>query len=260
MTVDNLPSLGALKPSQLVAEYDQKAAALESVLATFEGAGSALKMAATIGGTWGNANIDVGHVSLSTLKRSLLSSAWAHIYGAMQIERLASPNEKRKFQQSLADPAPFTLDNIRATFGVYVANPRAAILRGMAEVFCGLDPAYKSHDKVKIGVEGLPKRIILPGVGGFGSYGKDRLERATLHFPYHPTKGGGAANPDLHCLRPPQFLTTVLRMLHTWYGRPVRCPPLHRTEGLPPLTQRQASLHTPVPSKLGSVIPSILSS
>jgi SAM-dependent methyltransferase len=75
----------------------------------------------------------------------------------------------------MADPAPFTLDNIRATFGHYVADPRGAILRGLAEVFCDLDPAYKSHDRVKIGVSGLPKRIILTSVGGFGSWGRDRL-------------------------------------------------------------------------------------
>ncbi|MCH2220202.1 MAG: DUF4942 domain-containing protein, partial [Dechloromonas sp.] len=44
------------------------------------------------------------------------------------------------------------------------------------EVFCDLDQAYKSHDKVKIGVAGLPKRIILPNVGGYSSWGRDRLQ------------------------------------------------------------------------------------
>jgi hypothetical protein len=73
-------------------------------------------------------------------------------------------------------PAPFTIDNIRGTFGRFVADPRGNILRGLAEVFCDLDQAYKSHDKVKIGVAGLPKRIILSNVGGYGSWGRDRLQ------------------------------------------------------------------------------------
>lgn len=61
----------------------------------------------------------------------------------------------------MTNPAPFTLENIRATFGDFLLNPRGNILRGMAEVFCDLDPAFKSHDKVKIGVAGLPKRVIV---------------------------------------------------------------------------------------------------
>src|SRR5690606_20791532 len=82
----------------------------------------------------------------------------------------------RRFEQSMSDPAPFTMDNLRATFGKYIADPRGSILRGLAEVFCGLDPAYKSHDKVKIGVKGLPKRVILSNVSGYGSWGRERLQ------------------------------------------------------------------------------------
>jgi hypothetical protein len=72
--------------------------------------------------------------------------------------------------------APFTLDNIRATFGRFVADPRGNILRGLAEAFCDLDQAYKSHDKVKIGVSGLPKRIIISNVSNYGSWGRDKLQ------------------------------------------------------------------------------------
>lgn len=172
----HVPAFTALKPSQVVEEYDRKVAALEEALAAFESAGNALKMAATIGGTFGNVSIDTGNVWLATLQKSLLTSAWKHIYEKLNIARLASPADKRRFEQSITDPAPFTLDNIRATFGHYIADPRGSILRGLAEVFCDLDPAYKSHDRVKIGVTGLPKRVILGSVGGFGSWGKDRLE------------------------------------------------------------------------------------
>jgi hypothetical protein len=76
----------------------------------------------------------------------------------------------------MASPPPFTLDNIRGTFGKFVADPRGNILRGLAEVFCGLDQAYKSHDKVKIGVAGLPKRVILSGFSRWSSYGRDKVK------------------------------------------------------------------------------------
>lgn len=73
-------------------------------------------------------------------------------------------------------PAPFTLDNIRSTFGDYLINPRANILRGLAEVFSDLDPAFKSHDKVKIGVAGLPKRVIISSVDSYAhGYGADKV-------------------------------------------------------------------------------------
>jgi type I restriction-modification system DNA methylase subunit len=87
----------------------------------------------------------------------------------------ASAQDKRRFQQAMASPAPFTLENIAATFGDYIRNPRANILRGLAEVFSDLDPAFKSHDKVKIGVAGLPKRVILSSCNNwYRGWGADK--------------------------------------------------------------------------------------
>ena len=83
---------------------------------------------------------------------------------------VATATDKKKFEQSLMNPADFTPENIIASFGDYIENPRANILRGLAEVFTSLDSAYKSHNKVKIGVNGLPKRIILTGFSEFTSY------------------------------------------------------------------------------------------
>lgn len=159
----------------LVDEYEAKAAAAETAVATFEAAGSDLKAAATLSGTWGNMSLNVGSVSPDAIRQSLLKSAWRHVYAGLNIDRIASAKDKRLFEAALEKPAPFTLDNIRATFGGYVINPRGNILRGLAEVFCDLDPAYRSHSKVKIGVAGLPKRVILSNVGGYGSWGADRL-------------------------------------------------------------------------------------
>jgi SAM-dependent methyltransferase len=162
--------------SDVVAEYDTKAAAIDDAIKAFESAGDDLKMAATVGGTYGRLAIDTGRVYASSLRECLLKSAWHHVYDGLNIARLASPNDKRLFEQAMAKPPPFTIDNIRGTFGKFVADPRGNILRGLAEVFCGLDQAYKSHDKVRIGVEGLPKRVVLGGFGTYSYYGKERLE------------------------------------------------------------------------------------
>lgn len=162
--------------SDVVAEYEFKLASVDAAVSSFSKAGDDLKSSACVGGTWGNTQIDVGSVYDRTIKESLLKSAWLHIFNGLNINRIASAADKRKFDQTMNNPPPFTLENIRATFGDYVADPFGNILRGLAETFCDLDPAYKSHDKVKIGVEGLPKRIILSNVGSYGSWGKDRLE------------------------------------------------------------------------------------
>lgn len=162
--------------SDVVAEYDTKAAALDSELAAFTRAGDALKMAATVGGTYGRVSIDTGRPAEWALKACLLKSAWRHVYDGLNIDRIASANDKRRFEQAMENPAPFTLDNIRETFGAFILDPKGNILRGLAEVFCSLDQAYKSHDKVRIGVKGLPKRVVLNNVGGYGSWGRDRLQ------------------------------------------------------------------------------------
>jgi hypothetical protein len=160
--------------SDTVEEYEQKVAAVPQVVADFKAAGEKLKAAACIGATWGDTRLETGSIYGRQLEESLLKSAWNHVYSGLNIERIASAADKRRFQQAMTNPAPFTLDNIRATFGDFILNPRGNILRGLAEVFCDLDPAYKSHDKVRIGVKGLPKRVILSGVSDYG-WGRDRL-------------------------------------------------------------------------------------
>ena len=169
-------STGRRKPSEIVAEYDAKRAALPDALAAFEAAGDAMKSAATIGGTWGNVTLDTGRgIYPSVLEKSLLQSAWRHVYDLYGLEQIASAEAKRRYEQMFAAPPPFTVENIRDQFGDLVADPWGSILRGLAEVFSQLDPAFKSHEKMKIGVNGLPKRVILSSVAGYGSWGRDRL-------------------------------------------------------------------------------------
>lgn len=170
----NLPALPK-KLSQIVEEYRDKVANIDAEIEAYEEAGTRLKSAATIGGTWGQTTIDTGRVYEENLRDSLLKSAWRHVYNGLQIDTIAPVSDKNKFEQAMAKPAPFTLDNIRATFGDYIKDPMGNILRGLAEVFCGLDQSYKSHDKVKIGVKGLPKRVIITGLNGYSGYGRDRI-------------------------------------------------------------------------------------
>lgn len=161
---------------ELVDEYDAKRAAIPEAIQTFEAANTALDAACCLGGTYaGSALGRSASTGTHHMEATLLKSAWKHVYSGLQIDRLASANDKRRFEQLLANPPAFTLTQIRDILGVYLLDPRQHILRGLAEVFCSLDPAYKSHSKVKVGVSGLPKRVILSSVGDYGSYGRDRL-------------------------------------------------------------------------------------
>lgn len=160
--------------SDAVAEYESKNAAIEQTIKIFEEAGRTLLAAVTIGGTYGQENIETGHAYEWKLRKNLIKSAWLNVYNGLNIEQIATAKDKNRFKQELENPVEFTLANIRATFGNYIQDPRSNILRGLAEVFSDLDPAYKSHEKVKIGVKGLPKRIILTNVGSY-SRGRDRL-------------------------------------------------------------------------------------
>lgn len=172
----HVPALQRSLPD-IIKEYDGKRAALAATLAAFTRSIDDLKMAATVAGTFGDENIDVRGVPyLSTLESHLLKSAWIHVYAGFNMDRLSSPRDKRLWEQAMAKPPAFTLDNIAATFKDYLLNPRGNILRALAEVFCDLDQAYKSHDKVKIGVAGLPKRVVMRGFGSFSSHGRDQLK------------------------------------------------------------------------------------
>jgi len=169
-----LPALKR-KLSEIVDEYTEKFDAIESEKSAFEAAGKKVSLATTIGGTYNRTRIDTGSLHAETMKMALLKSAWWHVYNGLNIDTIAPANDKKRFEQLLENPPPFTMTDIKDVFGDYVADPWGNILRGLAEVFAGLDPAYKSHEKVKIGVKGLPKRIIINGVKSFYSSGEDRL-------------------------------------------------------------------------------------
>lgn len=171
-------SVPALQRSlrDVVEEYDAKRAGIPDAIAAYQRAVTDLQSSVSVGGSFGDTLLrDSLPPSQRAMDAVLLKSAWRHVYGGLQIDRLATAIDKRRFQALLADPPGFTIPNLRERFGPYLLDPRHHILRGLAEVFCDLDPAYRSHSKVKIGVASLPKRVILSSVGGYGAWGSDRL-------------------------------------------------------------------------------------
>jgi hypothetical protein len=159
--------------SDIIAEYEKKYATLNQALSDLGNAESSIKTASTIFGEYGE-SFKFSYITQKDIERSLLKSAWRYTYKALNIECFASANEKKRWQQDIENPPEFTLENIRASFGDYLLSPRLSILKGLAEVFCELDPFYKSHEKIKIGVEGLPKRIIFNHLSNYG-WTRDRL-------------------------------------------------------------------------------------
>lgn len=153
----------------LINEYATKHAAIEDEIAAFDAAFTRLGMAATVQGTFIEPVGSKSYLHASALRKNLLKSGWKALYNRLQVDRIASAKDKKLFERTIADPPPLTLDNAKATFGDYFMRPRYHILRGLAEAFVDLDPAYKSHSKVRIGVSGLPKRIILRGWGEYSS-------------------------------------------------------------------------------------------
>lgn len=161
----------------VVDEYDRKVANVEAAIKAYDDACTAVEMAGTIMGTYVNPVLrGKAYVYASDMLKNLRASGWKTLYSRCQIDRIASAKDKKLFERTLADPPELTFDNAKATFGPYLENPRSHILRGLAETFSDLDPAYKSHSKVKIGVKGLPKRVIISSWGEYsGTYGKDKF-------------------------------------------------------------------------------------
>ena len=252
MNAHTTTAVATLRPLRdIVVEYDQKLALIDALAERFDASVREIAAACSIGGAYGGSAFPSRYgtptIDLRTARLALLKSAWRHVYDGLNISRVASAQDKDAFARALEDPAPFTLDNVAATFGDFVARPRHHILRGLAEIFADLDPAYRSHEKVKIGVAGLPKRVILSGFGEYAAYGRDRLtgilnairayrgqpmveyrEVADLMAAAHPAKGGKApiddmelrrfANGNAHLHFGPQALLDVNRALAEFYG------------------------------------------
>ena len=186
MTAQDKIHVPALQRSlrEIVEEYETKRASFDDLCTEYKALHDKVTSACCIGSTYAGRAFDY-HPSLDRrrMESALLSSAWRHVYHGLNIHMIASAKDRQQFERGFENPPPFTLDNLRATFGDYLTDTRFHILKGLAECFIDLDPAYKSHSKVKIGVEGLPKRIIISGAMGqyaYGSWGREKL-RDTLN-------------------------------------------------------------------------------
>lgn len=163
--------------SDLLEDYQAKADAIPDEINAYKAAIGRIDSAACVMGSYGG-SIHSSHQSApheAQMRKVLLSSAWKAAYSIMHIAEIASADDKKKFERLFEAPPAFSMVMIREHFGKYLLNPRFHILRGLAECFCNLDPAYKSHSKVKIGVKGLPKRVIITYWGATFGGGRDRL-------------------------------------------------------------------------------------
>jgi hypothetical protein len=231
----------------ILEECRSKSEALSSVISDYHESVSSLTLASQVMGEFGGS---VSRYPLSvdekSLQDNLKKSAWRHMFKKLQIDIVAPAKDRKAFEMAIENPPDFTFDNIIATFGDYVKNPRYHILRGLAECFCRLDPAYKSHSKVLVGVKGLPKRVIVTGVGeystGWGfdqifdtinainTYDNDpligRIElQETLRSALNEGQSeiGGLQlrkylNGNVHIIFPPKKLLSINRALAEFYG------------------------------------------
>lgn len=160
----------------VVTEYNEKIEDIDQLIKDYEGFHDQVNMRSSVKGTYVGRIFNY-HPSLhsKTIENNLKTSAWRYAYKRLRIDQLATAKERKQFEMAMENPPEFTMDNLRATFGPYAAAPRFQILKGLAECFADLDPAFKSHSKVKIGVKGLPKRIVLTNCTGYSSWGRERL-------------------------------------------------------------------------------------
>ena len=236
----------------IVAEYEAKRGEIPAALQTFKQQTTDLETAANIGGAYGG-NLWSGgryssapNVGEAAMQSTLLKSAWRHVMAGLNISKIATAKDKSALELSMENPPEFTLDNIRATFGKYLIDPRTHILRGVAEAFCELDPAFKSHSKMKVGVAGLPKRVIMSNAlaeyGGWKAdqladvlnavsrlHGEPRLEYAELDALLKAAKRGddpelfgmtlrGFANGNCHIFFDREAQDHINRALAEYYG------------------------------------------
>ncbi|WP_194094687.1 class I SAM-dependent methyltransferase [Marivivens aquimaris] len=152
-------------PSEIVAEYDAKLLALSEEFDTYNAAAKRMNEAVQVSGqsgSWTAASL-LSQYEARQANAALLLSAWRYTMSYLKIWDRCTAKDKDKFDRMLENPPEFTKEKIVELFGDFLINERAQMLRGVAEAFTDLDPAYKSHSKVAIGVKGLPKRMVISG-------------------------------------------------------------------------------------------------
>lgn len=160
----------------IVEDYERQKEALGVTIAQFKAIKKEIEILAQMPGGYAGSPFR-GHcdVEVKDAERLLLSASWRAVYSRLNIDRIAPASDKQAFERVIENPPELTVDNAKATFADYLINTRYYLLKGVAEIFSKLDPAYRSHSKVKIGVKGLPKRVIISGFTGYNRFGIDRV-------------------------------------------------------------------------------------
>lgn len=158
----------------VIAEYQ----GVDAEISTFEQARSNLEARCSIGTHYlGSIFTRAPTIDAKSVKRQMCQQAWWKVYDALRIDRIAPAGDRSKIDQMITGHCPeFTLENLFEQFGKY-RDAKSNLLRGLAEQFVKLDPSFKSHDKMKVGVKGLPKRIIMTGCGEVYAYRNNGAER-----------------------------------------------------------------------------------
>jgi hypothetical protein len=147
----------------IVNEYHKKLDTIDTNIENYQNAYAELKMNTCVFGTWGDYSDHNSNIYKNDIVKSLKTSAWRTVYQRWNLVNIMPLNDIQRFENAMQNPPEFNYDSVVATFGDYLLKSRYYILKNLADAFCALEPFYKSHDKVKIGVKGLPKRVVLEG-------------------------------------------------------------------------------------------------
>lgn len=104
-------------------------------------------------------------------------SAWSHLIGMTDLERLMDKSAKDELrQQLLTEPEEITIDNVYATLEQFMCDSGTIFRRGLANAFSNLDRRFRSHDGWKIG-----SRVILNhALNEYGWWSHHSNKRDTL--------------------------------------------------------------------------------
>lgn len=112
-----------LRLSDIVDEFEDKVAAIPTVIEAFNKAEMAVRSAAVVQGSWGgqvfsrDPSIDERQV-----RKSLLCSAWRHVYEGLNIENIASAKDRKRLELMLENPPAFNMENIADQYGEYILD------------------------------------------------------------------------------------------------------------------------------------------
>jgi len=169
--------MASLDIYDVVEQYEAKKETIPTLFEEIKGQCNKLSSMCSTMGAYGGSPFrhEFRHNYVEDMLATLKKSSWRFVYQKLNIKHIAPQTHLKHFEGLLEKPPEFDVENIRGVFKEYVTDPRSMSLQAFAEIFCRLDKFYKSHDNMKVGVKGLPKRIIIANCGGFYHHGASQL-------------------------------------------------------------------------------------